>query len=223
MAPSAILLFSGGIDSTTTLALAIKQGFVPIVLTFDYGQKHRIEIERSKKVLQQFSVSQHIIFRLDLTQVGGSALTSSLEVPKKRPLDGSVPITYVPGRNLMFLSVAAAIGEVQGVYDLFYGANILDYSGYPDCRPEFIQALEHTLNVGTKAGSDGKSFRIHAPLLTMTKAQIIKMGIELGVDYTNTHSCYDPLPDGAACGSCDSCVIRRKGFEEAGLPDPAIV
>ena len=123
----------------------------------------------------------------------------------------------------MFLSVAAAIGEVQGVYDLFYGANILDYSGYPDCRPEFIQALEHTLNVGTKAGSDGKSFRIHAPLLTMTKAQIIKMGIELGVDYTNTHSCYDPLPDGAACGSCDSCVIRRKGFEEAGLPDPAIV
>lgn len=222
MASLAVLLFSSGIDSTTTLALAIKQGFSPIALTFDYGQRHRIEIEKSSKVLEQFPVSKQILFHIDLKQVGGSALTSPLNVPKHRSIDGSIPVTYVPGRNLIFLSIAAAIGEVHEAYDLFYGANILDFSGYPDCRPEFIQSLERTLNIGTKAGVEGKNFRIHAPLLKMTKAEIIKMGMDLGVDYTHTHSCYDPAPDGKPCDACDSCVIRRNGFAQAGFADPAL-
>jgi 7-cyano-7-deazaguanine synthase len=218
----AIVLFSGGIDSTTTLAFAIHQGFDPLVLSFDYGQKHRIELEKGRNVLQQFRVTTHFIFPLDLSLIGGSALTSSaMEIPKNRQMDETIPSTYVPGRNLIFLSIAAALGEVHQAFDLFYGANILDYSGYPDCRPEFIEALERTLNVGTKAGSEGRKFRIHAPLLKMTKAQIILKGLELGVDFSDTLSCYDPAPDGSPCGSCDSCLIRKKGFEEAGFADPA--
>lgn len=216
----AVVLFSGGIDSTTTLAIAIEQ-YRPIVVSFDYGQRHRVELEKGKKVLQQFPVQEWILLPIDLTKIGASALTSSIEVPKDRKADASIPVTYVPGRNLIFLSLAAAVGEARQAYDLFYGANILDYSGYPDCRPEFIHALETTLRVGTKAGVEGKEFRIHAPLLQMSKAEIIKRGIELGIDYTNTHSCYDPGPDGIACGHCDSCLIRLKGFQEAGMKDPA--
>jgi 7-cyano-7-deazaguanine synthase len=216
----AIVLFSGGIDSTTTLALALQQGFKPIVLSFDYGQKHRLELKKGKKVLRQFSIQSQYTFPIDLTRIGGSALTSSLGVPKLGLKNQSIPITYVPGRNLIFLSVAAALGEVHQAFDLFYGANVLDYSGYPDCRPGFIRALEKTLNEGTKAGSEGKRFRIHAPLLKMTKAAIIRKGIQLGVDYSDTHSCYDPDQKGLACGQCDSCRIRLKGFQDAGIQDP---
>jgi 7-cyano-7-deazaguanine synthase len=216
----AIVLFSGGIDSTTTLAVAIQQGFEPIVLSFDYGQRHRLELRKGQKVLRQFRVRTHITYQIDLTRIGGSALTANLPVPKFRKANRSIPITYVPGRNLIFLSVAAALGEVHRAFDLFYGANVLDYSGYPDCRPGFIRALQKTLNAGTKAGTEGKKFRIHAPLLKMTKAQIIRKGIKLGVDYSHTHSCYDPNPRGFACGVCDSCRLRQKGFREAGIPDP---
>jgi len=222
MGSLAVVLFSGGIDSTTTLAMAIALDYRPIVLSFDYGQKHRLEIEKGKSVLRQFQIDTHMIFPIDLTLIGGSALTSAMPVPKFRNIDSSIPVTYVPGRNLIFLSVAAAIGEVRGAFDLFYGANVLDYSGYPDCRPEFIAALERTLEAGTKSGTEGRSFKIHAPLLKMTKAEIILKGLELGVDYSNTHSCYDPSADGTACGACDSCLLRQKGFEEAGVKDPAV-
>ena len=218
----AIVLFSGGIDSTTAAAIAIEQGFEIALLTIDYHQKHRIELEKSRNVARQFHDAPHFFFELDLSRIGGSALTSQIEVPRDREADGQIPITYVPGRNLIFLSIAAAYGEVREAFDLFYGANILDYSGYPDCRPEFIHALEQTLNRGTKAGVEGRAFRIHAPLLSLSKADIIRKGLAMGVDYSNTHSCYDPIADGSACGRCDSCVIRRKGFAEAGIPDPAL-
>ncbi len=218
----AIVLFSGGIDSTTTAALALEQGFSLHLLSFDYGQRHRVELAKASRVATQFHNVKHVVFRVDLSPVGGSALTSAMEVPKDRSLDDQIPMTYVPGRNLIFFAVAAAFGEVLQSYDLFYGANVLDYSGYPDCRPEFIESLEKTLNYGTKAGVEGKRFRIHAPLLNMTKAEIIRTGLRLGVDYSFTHSCYDPLPDGSACGRCDSCSIRRKGFAEAGVEDPAL-
>jgi len=218
----AIILFSGGVDSTTTLAIAVEQGFEPIPLSIDYGQRHRLELEKGRQVLRQFPVHTHVVFPVDLTTIGGSALTSDISVPKSRHIDQSIPATYVPARNLIFLSIAAALAEVHGAFDIFYGANVLDYSGYPDCRPEFIEAFEKTINTGTKAGSEGSRFRIHAPLLKMTKAEIIREGLRLGVDYTHTHSCYDPLPDGASCGDCDSCVIRKKGFSEAGVPDPAL-
>lgn len=216
----AVILFSGGIDSTTTLGLAVQEGFEPVALSFDYGQRHRYELKAAQTTLRQFPGCRHFIFQLDLTQIGGSALTSSAEVPKLRPLDQSIPITYVPGRNLIFLSVAAALGETLGAFDLFYGANALDYSGYPDCRPPFIHSLEETINLATKAGSEGKRFRIHAPLLSMTKVEIIRTGIGLGIDFSSTHSCYDPDMQGRACGDCDSCRIRRKGFQEAGVRDP---
>jgi 7-cyano-7-deazaguanine synthase len=221
MAIPAIVLFSGGIDSTTVLALTLSQGFAPIALSFDYGQRHRLELEKAKSVLSQFPIQKHIIFHLDLRQIGGSALTSDVDVPRFREIDQTIPVTYVPGRNLIFLSIAAAVGETCDAFDLFYGANILDYSGYPDCRPEFIHSLEHTINVGTKAGVSGQKFSIHAPLLKMSKADIILKGIELGIDYTHTHSCYDPTAEGLACGACDSCRIRLEGFRQAGVKDPA--
>lgn len=220
MHPLAIVLFSGGIDSTTTLAVAIQLGFEPVALSFDYGQRHRFELKAAEETLKQFPSCSHRIVQLDLRAVGGSALTSSIPVPKNRPLDASIPVTYVPARNLIFLSFAAAIGETVGAFDLFYGANALDYSGYPDCRPPFIQSLEQTMNLGTRAGVEGKRFRIHAPLLHMTKAEIIRKGIELNIDYSSTHSCYDPNEHGDACGQCDSCKIRQKGFRDAGAPDP---
>jgi 7-cyano-7-deazaguanine synthase len=217
----AVVLFSGGIDSTTTAALALQEGFSVILLTFDYGQRHRIELEKSKEVARQFKYLTHLFFPIDLSFIGGSALTSNIEVPKNREMNHEIPVTYVPGRNLIFLSIAAAIGEVNQAYDLFYGANVLDYSGYPDCRPEFVTALETTLNKGTKVGSEGTQFRIHTPLIQLTKAEIIQTGLRLGVDYSKTHSCYDPHPDGSSCGECDSCLIRQKGFAELGIMDPA--
>jgi 7-cyano-7-deazaguanine synthase len=217
-----VFLFSGGIDSTTTLALGIRDGFEPLVLTFDYGQRHAVEIRKAREVLKQFSrVRRFIPFRIDLRQIGGSALTSDdLAVPRDGSPGGEIPVTYVPARNLIFLSLAGALAEASGACDIFYGANMLDYSGYPDCRPEFIRAAEEALNKGTAAGTSGTTFRIHAPLLHMTKADIIRTGLSLGVDYRNTHSCYDPSPEGIACGTCDSCRIRLRGFEEAGVPDP---
>jgi len=221
--PNAIVLFSGGIDSTTTAAIARQQGFSLILLSFDYGQKHRVELVKAERVAEQFPAVTSIRFPLDLTRVGGSALTSSIEVPKNRDDKVEIPITYVPARNLIFLSIASAFGEIHHAYDLFYGANVLDYSGYPDCRPEFIEALETTLNRGTKAGAEGMKFQIHAPLLKLSKAEIIRHGLQLGVQYQYTHSCYDPAKDGSPCGECDSCIIRRKGFAEAGVPDPAMV
>jgi 7-cyano-7-deazaguanine synthase len=222
MASAGLVLFSGGIDSTTTLAIALREFKNVYTLTFDYGQRHRIEIEKAKRVIQQFQVKEHLFFEINLRQIGGSALTANVDVPKQKGNADAIPVTYVPGRNLIFLSIAAAFGETKGAFDLFYGANVLDYSGYPDCRPEFISALEETLHRGTKAGVEGQNFRIHAPLLNLTKAQIIQKGIALGVDYSDTHSCYDPDERGNVCGKCDSCVIRLKGFEEAGIPDPAI-
>lgn len=220
MLSKAIVLFSGGVDSTTTLAIAIRQNFDPVALSFDYGQRHYHELRAAEKTLVQFPGARHLLFRLDMASIGGSALTSTIDVPKLRNLDHSIPITYVPGRNLIFLSIAAAFGETLDAYDLFYGANALDYSGYPDCRPPFVESLEATINLGTRAGAEGKRFHIHAPLLNMTKAEIIRKGVELGVDFATTHSCYDPDPNGRACGQCDSCRIRRKGFEEAGVSDP---
>jgi 7-cyano-7-deazaguanine synthase len=219
----AIVLFSGGIDSTTVTAIANHQGYSCILLSFDYGQRHRIELQKCVRVAKQFPDGLHFFFTLDFNEIGGSALTSGIEVPKNRNLDSAqIPVTYVPGRNLIFFAIAAAYGEVHQAYDLFYGANVLDYSGYPDCRPEFIEALERTLNAGSKAGVEGKSFKIHAPLLNLTKAEIIRKGIELGVDYSETHSCYYPAENGTPCGACDSCVIRSKGFTEAGVNDPAV-
>jgi 7-cyano-7-deazaguanine synthase len=222
MSSAGLVLFSGGIDSSTTLAIALQERDEVYALSFDYGQRHRIELEKARLVLKQFRIKEHLQFQIDLRQIGGSALTSSIDVPKQRSVDQSIPVTYVPGRNLIFLSIGAAFGETRNAFDLYYGANVLDYSGYPDCRPEFIQSLEQTLNKGTKAGTGNHKFRIHAPLLKLTKAQIIQKGISLGVDYNNTHSCYDPSENGEACGQCDSCVIRLKGFNEAGLKDPAI-
>ena len=222
MTSAGLVLFSGGIDSSTTLAIALHERDEVYALSFDYGQRHRIELEKAKLVLKQFAIKEHLRFQIDLRQIGGSALTSAIDVPKQRSIDESIPVTYVPGRNLIFLSIAAAFGETRNAFDLYYGANVLDYSGYPDCRPEFIESLEQTLNKGTKSGTEDRKFRIHAPLLKLTKAQIIQKGISLGVDYTDTHSCYDPSESGEACGECDSCVIRLKGFSEAGLKDPAI-
>jgi 7-cyano-7-deazaguanine synthase len=221
MTSAGLVLFSGGIDSSTTLAIALQERNEVYALSFDYGQRHRIELEKAKLVLKQFRIKEHLQFQIDLRQIGGSALTSSIQVPKQRSVDQSIPVTYVPGRNLIFLSIAAAFGETRNAFDLYYGANVLDYSGYPDCRPEFIESLQETLNRGTKSGTEHLKFHIHAPLLKLTKAEIIQKGISLGVDYTDTHSCYDPSQNGEACGECDSCIIRLKGFSEAGLKDPA--
>jgi 7-cyano-7-deazaguanine synthase len=221
MTSSGVVLFSGGIDSTTTLAIAVRECSGVIALSFDYGQRHRVELEKSTLVLKQFPGVPQVLFSIDLRQIGGSALTDRLDIPKFRQSSNSIPVTYVPGRNLLFLSIAAAYGEVHGATELYFGANILDYSGYPDCRPEFIESLERTLNIGTKAGVEGRHFKIHAPLLKLSKAEIIKTGMQLGVDYTHAHSCYDPDIEGRACGACDSCMIRLKGFKDAGFIDPA--
>lgn len=219
----AVVLLSGGLDSTTTLALAQSQGFECCALTMQYGQRHTGEIEAARQIARQRQVLHHIIVPIDLRQFGGSALTSDMPVPKDRPLDEmshGIPITYVPARNTIFLSFALAWAEVLGSADIFLGVNALDYSGYPDCRPEYIAAFEKMANLATRAGVEGARMTIHTPLIQMTKAEIIRQGIALGVDYALTTSCYDPSPEGLACGHCDACQLRLKGFTESGLTDP---
>ena len=221
----AIVLTSGGLDSTTCLAIAKDAGHWPIYsMTFDYGQRHRFELEAAAKVAARIGVAEHRVMKIDLRQFGKSALTANIEVPKDRDesaMGGDIPITYVPARNTIFLSYALAWAEVLDVRDVFIGVNAVDYSGYPDCRPEFVSAFETMANLATRmTTTGGLRFSIHAPLIQMTKAQIIRRGIELGVDYSLTHSCYDPDEQGRSCGRCDSCVLRKKGFAEAGVIDP---
>lgn len=224
--PSAIVLLSGGLDSTTCLAIAKDAGHAPLYsMAFDYGQRHRFELDAAKRIAKSFGVSEHRVIKIDLRQFGKSALTEDLAVPKDRDekqMSGEIPITYVPARNTIFLSYALAWAEVLNVRDVFIGVNAIDYSGYPDCRPEFIAAFEQTANLATKMTTSGfgTPFTIHAPLIHLTKAQIIRRGIELGVDYSATHSCYDPDVQGLACGRCDSCLLRKRGFAESGISDP---
>jgi 7-cyano-7-deazaguanine synthase len=219
----AVILFSGGLDSTTVLAIAQKKGYSCYCLSFQYGQKQTVELEKARKIATENQVAKHLVLNLDLDKIGGSALTDSIEVPKDRNLeaDGNeIPVTYVPARNTIFLAHAVAWAEVLGVTDIFIGVNAVDYSGYPDCRPEFLEAFVNMANLGTRSGVDGRdNFSIQAPLLTMSKAEIIKTGIALDVDYSKTHSCYDPVGE-QACGRCDACILRRKGFLEAGVTDP---
>lgn len=218
-----VVLLSGGLDSTTTLALALVEGFEVYSLSFDYGQRHKIEVEAARRVAKSLGAKEHRVAKIDNEIFGSSALTSDIEVPKARSeseIAQGIPITYVPARNTIFLSHALAWAEVIGAFDIFLGVNALDYSGYPDCRPEFIAAFEKLANLSTKAGVEGAHFKVHAPLIKMSKAEIVGKAVELGVDLSLTHSCYDPLPDGRACGQCDSCRLRRKGFREAGVNDP---
>jgi 7-cyano-7-deazaguanine synthase len=223
--PRAVVLLSGGLDSATVLAIAKQQGYDPYALTFRYGQRHEIELRSAERVAARTGVARHVVADIDLRVFGGSALTGDLAVPKHRSADDmgtGIPVTYVPARNTIFLSYALAWAEVLDARDIFIGVNALDYSGYPDCRPEYIEAFERMANLATRAGVEGgEPLRIRAPLLHLTKAEIIRRGVELGVDYSITSTCYDPLPDGAACGACDACQLRLKGFQEAGLPDPA--
>ena len=224
MEPKAVILLSGGLDSTTVLAIAKKARFSPCAITFRYGLRHEFEIEAARKVAQIYDVTDHLIIDIDLRAFGGSALTAEIEVPKDRlvsdPSNG-IPITYVPARNTIFLSFALARAEVIQATDIFIGVNALDYSGYPDCRPEYIEAFQKMANLATKATTEGgNSITIHTPLIDMTKAQIIRKGIELEVDYSLTHSCYDPQDNGRPCGRCDACQLRIKGFREAGITDP---
>ncbi len=220
-----VVLLSGGIDSSTTLAIARSQGYEVFALSFCYGQRHAVELERAKDMARSMRVTNHTILNIDLGQIGGSALTSDINVPKDRKVSdmgNDIPITYVPARNTIFLSFALALAEVAGADTIFIGANALDYSGYPDCRPEYLSAFESMANLATKAGVSGKSkFKIIAPLINLTKGEIIKKGLELGVDFSLTLSCYDPDPEGRACMRCDSCILRKKGFDEAGIGDPA--
>jgi 7-cyano-7-deazaguanine synthase len=220
----AVLLLSGGLDSTTLLALATAEGYAVNALTFRYCQRHGLEIERAKAVATRYAVAKHVVADIDLRQFGGSALTSDIAVPKDRSSDElgrGIPVTYVPARNTIFLSFALAWAEVLGSSDIFIGVNALDYSGYPDCRPEFIEAFEKMANLATKAGVEGRqSLKIHTPLIALSKAEIIRKGMELGVDYGLTSSCYDPSAIGEPCGQCDSCLLRQKGFRENGMEDP---
>lgn len=222
--PKAVLLLSGGLDSTTLLAVAVRDGFDVHGMTFRYGQRHASEIDAARRVAHRFGVRDHVVADIDLRTFGGSALTSdSIDVPRDRDVtEAGVPVTYVPARNTIFLSFALAWAEVLGAADIFIGVNALDYSGYPDCRPEYIAAFEQMANLATRAGVEGKMrTHIRTPLIDLTKAQIIQLGTSLGVDYSITQSCYDPDPTGAACGHCDACQLRLKGFFEAGLTDPA--
>ena len=219
----AVVLLSGGLDSATVLAEAAASGFEPYALTVEYGQRHQAEIDAARRVAKSVGVAKHVTTALDLRTFGGSALTDDLDVPKDTPpseIGKDIPATYVPARNTIFLSLALAWAETLDANDIFIGVNALDYSGYPDCRPEFIDAFERLAAVATKAGVTGSPIQIHTPLIQMTKSEIIARGIELGVDYGLTLSCYDPSADGDACGRCDACALRRKGFAEAGVPDP---
>ena len=221
----AVVLLSGGLDSSTTLALAKAEGFEPYALTFRYGQRHQLEIEASRRVARHAGVADHVILDIDLRTFGASALTDDIPVPKGRTaaeLGSGVPVTYVPARNTIFLSFALAWAEVLDARDIFIGVNALDYSGYPDCRPEYIRAFQRMADLATRVGAaEGEQIEIHAPLISLTKSEIIARGIELGVDYSLTVTCYDPSPDGAACSRCDACQLRLKGFAEAGVSDPA--
>jgi 7-cyano-7-deazaguanine synthase len=218
-----VVLLSGGIDSTTTLAIAIAEGYVAYALSFDYGQRHQIERQAARRVAKSLGAKEHRIAKIDLRVFGGSALTDDLDMPKQRSekeIAHGIPITYVPARNTIFLAYALAWAEVIPVSDIFLGVNAIDYSGYPDCRPEFIKAFETLANLATKAGVEGRRFHIHTPLIKFSKADIIRKAVEVGVDLSLTHSCYDPSPKGLACGECDSCLLRLKGFREAGMKDP---
>ena len=219
----AVVLLSGGLDSATTLAIAAAEGFACYAMSFRYGQRHRRELEAAARVAEAMGAKEHVVVDVDLRQFGGSALTSDADVPKGRTeaeMAHGIPVTYVPARNTIFLSFALAWAEVLGARDVFIGVNAVDYSGYPDCRPEYIAAYQRMANLATKAGVSGDALGVHAPLIGMTKAEVIKAGIRLGVDYGLTHSCYDPDRQGRACGACDSCVLRLKGFKEAGVADP---
>lgn len=223
MTRPAVVLLSGGLDSTTTLAIARDQGFTPHAITFRYGQRHEIEIEAARRAAKHFGVEHHTVVDIDLGQFGGSALTTATEVPKSQSVEEigeGIPVTYVPARNTIFLSFALAQAEVIPAADIFIGVNALDYSGYPDCRPEFIRAFEAMANLATKVAVEGTPYKIHAPLMEMTKAQIIARGLELGVEYGQTTSCYDPDAAGISCGKCDACLLRLRGFEENGIADP---
>ncbi len=223
--PKAVLLLSGGVDSTTTAAIALHEGFDVHALSVRYGQRHAVELEAARRVAERLGIQRHVIVDLDLRAFGGSALTADMAVPKDTPLaeiGARIPPTYVPARNTIFLSLALAWAETLGAHDIFLGANALDYSGYPDCRPEYLEAYVRMADLATRAGvEEGSRLRIHTPLLRLTKAEIVTRGVALGLDYGMTSSCYDPAADGAACGRCEACLLRLKGVAEAGLPDPA--
>ena len=223
MKTRAVVLLSGGLDSTTCLAWALDRGWECFTLAVDYGQRHRVELEAARRLSRQLGATEHREVAANLRALGGSALTADLAVPKGRAperMAEEIPVTYVPARNTVLLALALGWAETLEASDLVAGMNALDYSGYPDCRPEFLRAFETLANLGTRAGTQGRPFHLHAPLLALDKAGIVRLGISLGVDYALTHSCYDPSPDGAACGACDACLLRRKGFREAGVPDP---
>lgn len=222
--PKAVVLLSGGMDSTTTAAIAQREGFDVHALTVRYGQRHVVELEAARRVAQRLGIEHHVVIDLDLRAFGGSALTADLPVPKDTPLSeigSGIPATYVPARNTIFLSLALAWAETLGARDIFLGANALDYSGYPDCRPEYLAAYARMAELATRAGVEGARLTIHTPLIRLTKAEIVSRGLALGLDFGITSTCYDPAPDGAACGRCEACLLRLKGFEEAGVPDPA--
>jgi len=219
----AVVLLSGGLDSTTTLATTIAEGYETYALSFEYGQRHNIELDAARRIARALGAKEHRVAKIDMRIFRGSALTDDVDVPKKRSqteIGRGIPVTYVPARNTIFLSYALALAETVGARDIFIGANAIDYSGYPDCRPEFVAAFEALANLATKAGVEGARFRIHARLIKFSKVEIIRKALELGVDLALTHSCYDPSPEGVACGECDSCLMRLKGFHEAGLEDP---
>ena len=223
MSKRAIVLLSGGLDSTTCLAWAIREGFACHTLAIDYGQRHRVELDAAARLAAALGVTDHRVVRVDLRAIGGSALTADVAVPKGRDeadMAAAIPVTYVPARNSMFLCVALGFAETVGATELVAGMNALDYSGYPDCRPEFVRAFETMANLATRAGVEGARFTVHTPLMQLDKAGIIGLGTSLGVDYAATHSCYDPSPAGLACGACDSCLLRAKGFRDAGIRDP---
>jgi 7-cyano-7-deazaguanine synthase len=216
----AVVLYSGGLDSTTCMAIARDQGFEAYALSFNYGQRHTVELEKAREYAPLIGAKEHMVVDIDMRQMGGSALTADIEVPKDGESSDAIPVTYVPARNTIFLSFALGWAEVLGAADIFIGVNALDYSGYPDCRPEFVAAFQQMANLATKAGVEGNPYRIQAPLIDLTKAQIIQQGLKLGVDYALTHSCYDPTEAGISCGHCDSCLLRLKGFADAGCEDP---
>jgi 7-cyano-7-deazaguanine synthase len=220
----AVVLLSGGLDSYTAAAIAKAEGFSLFALTIHYGQRHAREVDAARAVARALGVERHLELEVDLRPIGGSSLTSDAAVPHGRNLDApGIPSTYVPARNTIFLSLALGWAEVVGAHDLVIGVNALDYSGYPDCRPEFVAAFERLATLATRAGIDGARFRVHTPLIALSKAEIVRRGLELGLDYGLTHSCYDPGPDGRPCGTCDSCVLRARGFDEAGVPDPVLL